>query len=347
MPREFVVTAPREIEFREYEEPRLKPGEVRIRSIVSGIKHGTEMALYQGTTPFFANRFDAEYRLFLPGESGVMYPCNLGSWLVGEVIEVGEGVTRFKVGDRVHGGMAHRPTNVRPESEIYPLAKEMNPETALFTDPAIFALQAVHDAQIKVGDWVAIFGMGVLGLLAVQIARMDGAEKVFAVDTITRRLDIARYFGADEVFNAKECDVGLEIKKLTEKKGVDVAIEISGVYAALQQAIRSVHVAGLVVAASYYQGRGEALELGAEWHHNRPTLRSSMAVWDCPHRNYPMWDLKRIERTAIRLLESGKLVTEPLISHRFPYEEAISAYRLIDERPQETVKVLLLYTDLE
>jgi 2-desacetyl-2-hydroxyethyl bacteriochlorophyllide A dehydrogenase len=343
MPREFVVVAPWQIEFRDYEDPPLKPGQVRIKSMVSGIKHGTEMALYRGTTPFFANRFDAEYRLFLPSESGVMYPCHLGSWLAGQVIEIGEEVSRFQVGDRVHGKMTHRPTHVRPEDEIYALPEGMNPETAIFTDPAIFALQAVHDAQIKVGDWVAIFGMGVLGLLAVQIARLNGAERVFAVDLIPHRLELAAQLGADEVLNARECDVGLEIKKRTQKKGADVAIEISGAYAALQQAIRSVHMGGLVVTAGYYQGRGDALQLGAEWHHNRLNLRSSMAVWGCPHRNYPLWDLKRIERTAVRLLESGKLVTEPLISHRFPYEEAIAAYRLIDKRPEGTVKALFIY----
>lgn len=233
MPQEFVVVAPRQIEFREYEEPALRSHEVRIRSLVSGIKHGTELALYRGTAPFFASRFDAEYRLFLPAESGAMYPCNLGSWLVGEVSEVGEvgeGVTSFRVGDFVHGKMPHRPSHMCLEDEVYPLAPGMNPETAIFTDPAIFALQAVHDAQIKVGDRVAIFGMGAIGLLAVQMARLSGAEKVFAVDIIPRRLELAAHLGADEALNARECDVGLEIKKLTEKKGVDVAIEIKALF---------------------------------------------------------------------------------------------------------------------
>lgn len=174
MPQEFVVVAPRQIEFREYEEPALQSHEVRIKSLVSGIKHGTELALYRGTAPFFASRFDAESRLFLPAESGAMYPCNLGSWLVGEVSEVGGEVTRFQVSDFVYGKMPHRPSHVRLEDEVYPLGLAMNPETAVFTDPAIFALQAVHDAQIKVGDRVAIFGMGALGLLAVQMARLSG-----------------------------------------------------------------------------------------------------------------------------------------------------------------------------
>lgn len=340
--QEFVVTAERTIGFREYSEPPLKPDQVRLRLIVSGIKHGTEMALYRGKTPFLKKAFDPELRMFVAQEGHSLYPCNLGSWGVGEVIEVGAEVTRFKVGDMVHGEMAHRPTNVRPQDKLFLLKPGMKPETAVFTDPTIFALGAVHDAQIKVGDRVAVFGLGALGLLAVQIARLNGAEEVYAVDTLDNRLELAKQFGADAIFNARTTDPALEIKKLTNKKGVDVCIEISGAYPALQSAIRAVHVAGLIVTASYYSGN-ETIELGAEWHHNRPTIRSSMPVWGMPHRNYPMWDLRRTEETALRLLENGRLVTDPLISRRYRYEQAAEAYQFIDQHPEQTIKTLLDY----
>jgi 2-desacetyl-2-hydroxyethyl bacteriochlorophyllide A dehydrogenase len=342
MPQEFVVTAPRTIEFRRYSEPSLKPGEVRIRSVVSGIKTGTEMALYKGKTPFLNGRFDPEYRLFFPAEGNALYPCNLGSWMVGEVMERGSAVTELRLGDHVHGNMAHRPTNVKPENELYVVPEGMSLETEVFVDPVIFALQAVHDAQIKVGDRVAVFGMGAIGLIAVQIAKMNGAERVIAVDPLKNRRNLARRFGADEVIDPTDSDPGLEIKDLTGKKGVDVAIEISGSVSALQQAIRCVHREGLVVAASYYKESGP-LQLGAEWHHNRITMRSSMAVWGCSHRCFPMWDVKRIEKTAVRLLESGQLETEGMITHRYPYEEAPSAYQLLDAHGEQTIKVLLTY----
>jgi len=303
MPKEFVLVAPRDIVFREYEEPPLKPNEVRLRTIISGVKTGTELNLYRGTTPFLDNRFDPEYRLFLPRTSESkenFWPHYLGSWGVAEVIEVGKEVTQFRVGDRVHGGIKHRPTSVMPADKLYPLGS-LKPEAALFTDPSIFALTSCHDAGIKVGDRVAIFGMGVIGLIAVQIARMEGAREIFAVDLYEKRLKMAKQLGANVVLKADACDAGLEIKKMTGKRGVDVAIEISGAYAGLQQAIRCVHVGGVVVAAAYYGGPGTALCLGAEWHHNRITMRSSMAVWGCPHRCYPMWDLSRIEETVIWL----------------------------------------------
>lgn len=343
MPQEFLVTAPRTIEFRDYTDPPLLPGEVRVKSLVSGIKLGTEMALYTGSTPFLDHAFDPVFRLFQPAGGSGLYPCNLGSWLAGEVVEIGPKVEKFKPGDLVHGGMAHRPTNICKDGDLYPLAAGMRPETALFTDPAIFALQAVHDARIKVGDHVAVFGMGALGLLAVQLARINGAGRVFAVDVLPDRLELARQFGADECLDAARVDAGLEIKKLTGGAGVDAAIEISGAYSALQDAIRSVHPGGILVTASYFKGNGSQLNLGAEWHHNRLTLVSSMPVWGMPHRDYPMWDLKRIERTALNLLECGLLEVAPMIGKRYPYAQAARAYRFIDENPEAAVKVLLDY----
>lgn len=343
MPQEFLVTAPGVIEFQEYAEPQLQADEVRVKSLVSGIKTGTEMSLYQGETPFLNQQFDPDFRLFRSTGQRGLYPCNLGSWLTGMIMEVGSKVKKLKPGDLVHGGLPHRPTNVCQEDALYLLKEDMSPETALFLDPAIFALQAVHDAQIKVGDHVAVFGMGALGLLTVQIARLNGAERVFAVDIFAHRLDLARRLGADECFDASQCDAGLEIKQRTNGKGVDVGIEISGSYAALQSAIRAVHPGGLLVTASYYRGNGNQLNLGAEWHHNRLTLISSMPVWEMPHRCYPMWDLKRIERTALRLLETNRLVTSLMIEKRFAYARAAEAYQFICANPGAAVKVILQY----
>lgn len=343
MPREFVVTAPKQIDFRDYEEPPLGPQDVRVRTIVSGIKHGTELTLYSGETPFRDKAFDPELRLFVPKEEYSLFPFNLGSWASGEVIEVGAEATRFKVGDRVHTSMPHRPTNVAHQDKLFRLPDGMKPETAVFTDPTIFALQAVHDAQIKVGDKVAVIGLGAIGLLAVQVARLNGADEVYAVDLIESRLKLAELFGADVALNARTCDAALEIKKLTGKKGVDVAIEISGAYAGLQTAIRCAHFAGLVVAASYFTGSKELLNLGAEWHHNRITLLSSMAVWGMPHRSDPMWNRTRITEASVRLLEKNRLTTDPMISHRFKYADAVEAYRFIDQHPEQGIKTLFDY----
>jgi threonine dehydrogenase-like Zn-dependent dehydrogenase len=239
--------------------------------------------------------------------------------------------------------MPHRPTNVIREASLFPLKPGMAPDLAVFTDPTIFALGAVHDAQVKVGDAVAVFGMGALGLIAIQIARLNGARRVFAVDRIPARLALAREFGADEALDTGEGDVARSIKLLTDREGVDSAIDISGAYAALQAAIRSVQPGGILVSASYFKGDRSPLDLGAEWHHNRLTLVGSMPVWGMPHRCYPLWDLDRIRRTALWLVESGQVQVAPMIAQRFRYEQAPEAYRHIYEHPEAGVKTLLDY----
>jgi threonine dehydrogenase-like Zn-dependent dehydrogenase len=190
---------------------------------------------------------------------------------------------------------------------------------------------------------VAIFGLGAIGLLAVQFARLNGALRIDAVDPLSRRRALAEAFGADRTLDPKTCDVALEIKSGTPERGADVAIELSGSAAALHESIRCVRVAGTVVAGGYYQGGAAPLRLGEEWHHNRITMVSSMGVWDCPHRDYPAWDRARIHATATHFLATGQLRTDGLISHRFPFARAADAYALIDQRPDEVVKVVLTY----
>ena len=73
-------------------------------------------------------------------------------------------------------------------------------------------------------------------------------------------------------------------------------------------------------------------------------MRSSMAVWENPHRDHPLWTEQRVEATAVELLAAGRIRTEGLISHRFPFKRAAEAYELIDQRLGETVKVVLQYT---
>ncbi|HZQ05772.1 MAG TPA: zinc-binding dehydrogenase [Anaerolineae bacterium] len=350
MPLQLAVTAPREIGFIEYTERAPTANEVLVETTVSGIKHGTEINLYRGTNPFADQVWDPVLRVFRPPEEGEsvtpFFPHTLGSWAAGIVKTVGSEVTTFKPGDRVHGEWKHQQTAVKAEAALYPIPSGVDAETMVFSDPARFALAAIHDAQIKLGDRVAVFGMGAIGLLAIQMARRNGATQVFAIDTIPARLELAQQLGADVVLNAAECDAGLEIKKATDKLGVDVAIEISGVYAGLQQAIRCVQREGRVVTTSYYGDQRGRVDLSREWHHNRITLISSMPVWGNTHRSAPLWNFARLERTAISLLAEQKIQVKPLISACIPFERAAEAYHLLDTAPSANVKILLTYTPL-
>jgi threonine dehydrogenase-like Zn-dependent dehydrogenase len=208
---------------------------------------------------------------------------------------------------------------------------------------AAIALQAVHDARLKTGDRVAVFGLGTFGLLAVQLAGLSGAGWIAAVDPIAGRRDLASVFGAHCTLDPGGCDAAKEIKLAAGGSGVDVAIEFSGRYEALHEAIRSVRLAGTVVAAGFYVGSaGSDLRLGEEFHHNRLTLVGSMSGWDAPHRELG-WDRRRLRSTALDLLARGRLEVDALVTHRFPFERAADAYELIDRRPDETLRVVLTY----
>lgn len=349
MPLKLLVESPCVIGFETYQDREPVGDEVLVQTIVSGIKSGTEINMYRGVVPFAEEKWDPDLRLFRQAAEGErispFFPHALGSWAAGVVRQVGPEVRKLKPGNLVHGGWHHRETALLPEDALWPISDRRNCEIMVFTDPARFALAAVHDASIKLGDRVAVFGMGAIGMIALQMARLNGAQWVCAVDPIPGRLELARELGADLALNPGECDVGLSIKEATEGTGVDVAIEVSGVYAALQQALRCVHREGLVVAASYYADPGGRIDLAREWHHNRITLRSSMPVWGCSHRQQPMWNLSRLQRVAVGLLEESKLIVKPLIGARFPFAEAARAYALLSESPGPAVKVLLTYSD--
>ena len=344
MPRELLVTQPYKITLSPYDEPLLKAGEVRAKAVLSALSHGTELSLYRGTAPFHERAFDPALRLFRPAEAAQSYPVRLGYEWVGRVTEVAPDVTGFAVGDPVQLPLPHRETHTFIPAEMaargVELLGDLEPERAALLESTGIALQALHDARVKIGDVVVIFGLGALGLLAVQLARLAGAAEVVAADPLPARRRLAEETGATLALDPTAEDVGL---RLREWGGADVAIEFSGVYAALHEAVRCVRVAGLVVAAGFYQGGGAALRLGEEWHHNRVTMVSSQRGWGNAHRDAPAWDRARLRRTAAKLLGSGALDVDAFVTHRFPFERAADAYALINEHPAEVLKVVLEY----
>ncbi len=349
MPLELQLPAPGELAFVSYDDPPLQPGEVRAQAIMSGVSHGTEMNLFTGNNPFVEQEFDHDLRLFVPRQAPLPDSISLGYEWVGEVIDIAPDVSRFKVGDRIHLPFRHRQTQTFNENAetllgpVTPLPDGFSPEQGIFSALAGVALQAIHDAHIKVGDHVVVFGMGAIGLLAVQLARLNGAAWLAAVDPIPSRRALALKLGADATYDPANEAVAYAIKSSTPYHGADIAIELSGNYQALNEAIRVVRMGGTVVAGGFYRGGGTALTLGAEWHHNRITLLSSMGVWGCPHRDHPTWNRGRVHQTAIELLATGKLRTGDLVSHRMRFEKAAEAYQLIESRPETVIKVILTY----
>ena len=348
MPRELIAVAPKKLALRWYEEPPLKPDEVRIRSVLSAEKHGTTLALYRGETPFKEKIFDPKLKIFIRREEAdewrPQFPMSMGNMTVGIVTEVGSQVKGFKVGDRVYGYLPIKETHTVKEDDVKLAPPDLRDEEIVCIDPAAVALMAVREGHVRLGDRVAVFGLGAIGLMTVQMAKLSGAIMVIGVEPIKRRRELAENYGADMVINPIECDTGLEIKRATFNIGVDVAIDTSGSYQALHHAIRGTAYGGTIVPVSWYHGDATGLNLGEEWHFNRQVMVSGARVESQPYRDYPRWNSERVYETIINLFRKKMLKIDGMLYPIVNFEDVIEAYNLIDERPEETVKLGVRYS---
>ncbi len=337
------MTAPRTPDYQTYEDTPLKPDEVRIRTLYSGISAGTELTLYRGTNPYLSKRWDESRRLFLPGtEPSLSYPVtNLGYEEVGEIVEVGSEVSGVTVGTQLFGTWGHRTHHVAPLSYVLPrlMPPGADPIFGIFSHLGAIALNGIHDAAIRLGDTVAVFGLGALGQIVALMARRAGA-KVIAVDLLDSRLEMAKSLGADVVLNARHGSAAETIKDMTEGRGADVCIEVSGSTAALNEAIRAVAYSARVVALGFFQGEAHQLVLGDEFHHNRISIICSQISGVSPELSY-RWNKMRLWQTAVRLQAEGVLDLRPIITHRAPFSEAAKLFEALDQRPDEVVLAVM------
>ena len=336
MPRVLVAPATGQAAFSEYESPDLQAGQVRVRSLFGAAKHGTEMSSFKG---YGGHRggFDREYQVFTYESKPSHSPMPLGNMCVGQVTEIGAGVTRVRVGDVVFNWSPFREEHVWPET-VRKLPEDVPWQAAVCLDPADFALGAVRDGHVRIGDAVAVFGMGAIGLMAIQFAKLAGAYPVIAVEPLELRRQVAKECGADLVLDPTACDAGLEIKKATAKRGADVCIEYSGSHLALQAALRGVAYLGRVVAGAFPGSYPAGLDLGAEAHMNRPTIVFSRACSE-PNPDHPNWDERRIFDVCWRLLSDGSINALPVVRPIVSFDELPEEYPKISTHPGENVKL--------
>jgi len=345
MPRRIVTEDGTRFWIAEQELPPLQAGEIRVRVAFAAPKHGTESQLITGSA-FQTKQWDPEMRLFLPRTespdtvSTPPKPRGIGNVVVGEVLEVGGEVTRFRPGDQVFGSGQISEIVQAPEAK-FRLLTTLTPVDAVCTEPAHVAFVAARDGNIRVGDDVAVFGLGAIGLLTVQIARAGGAHRVFAVDPLAARRDYALQHGADAAFDPREQDAAVAIKLATHKHGVDVAIETSGNGRALHDAIRCIRQCGTVVHVPWGPKDATDLKLGEEFHHNRPTLVGSQAWdgWGNPDRSHPLWNAERAYQATIDLFREDRITGEGIVTPIVSFEEAPEILPTIFTDPNRSIKI--------
>jgi 2-desacetyl-2-hydroxyethyl bacteriochlorophyllide A dehydrogenase len=346
MQRELIIEAPGRIGYRPVDlPPEPAPTMIRARSVLSGISHGTEMTFFRGTTPFNGKVLDTEKRICVPRPKGSnFYPLPCGYDNVAIVEAVGDSVDGFAPGQVIWSGARHCERFDIPAAQVRPLTEGMTPEAAVLWNLGGVAMTAVHDARPVLGDRVAVFGLGAIGLIAIQLFQLSGAEGVYAVDPIRLRRETALKLGATAVIDPSAEDVGQAIHRVAGGQ-VERAVEVSGSYDALAGALRVTRPGGEVIAAGYYTGDPGALRLGEEFHHNRLTIKACMSVWGNAYREAPLWSRERAMEYFGQLVLSGRVKLSGLVTHRIPFERAQEAFELVRDHSEDCITVCLDYRE--
>lgn len=203
-------------------------------------------------------------------------------------------------------------------------------QVVLLADIASTGISASEKANVTIGDVVVVFAQGPIGLCATAGARLKGASYVIAVDGIPERLEMALKMGADEVINFREQDPIEAVKRATEGRGADVAIEALGTPGTFESCLKSLRPGGTLSSLGVYSGKLEipydAFGAGLADFRIVTTL--------CPGGKERM-------RRLIDMVRSGRLDLRPLITHRFKLAEINEAYRVFGERLDGVMKVAI------
>ncbi|KML03274.1 2,3-butanediol dehydrogenase [Rossellomorea marisflavi] len=334
----------KDIRLEEIEEPVTGAGQVKMKVKWCGIC-GSDLHEYLGGPIFIP--VDEPHPL-----TGEKAPVTLGHEFSGEVVEVGEGVSNYKIGDRVvvepifatHGhqgaynldeqmgflGLAGGGGGLSEyvavdEELLFKLPDDLSYEQGALVEPSAVALYAVRSSKVKAGDKVAVFGCGPIGLLVIEALKAAGATDIYAVELSPERQAKAEELGAIVVNPAEVDDTVAEISRLTGG-GVDVSFEVTGVPVVLRQAIQSTGIGGETIIVSIW-------EQGAEILPNDIVIKERTVKGIIGYRDvYP---------AVLSLMQKGYFSADKLVTKRIPLDDVIEEgfQSLIKEKNQ--VKILV------
>ena len=329
----------RDIRIEEISTPRIGPGELLLRVEASGICGSDVMEWYRIKRA----------------------PLVLGHEIAGEVVEVGEGVDRYKKGDRVvashhvpcntcryclsgHHTVCDtlRRTNFDPggfteyvrlpainvDRGVYPIPDAVSFEEATFTEPLACVLRAQRIATLQPGETVLVIGSGIAGLLHIQLARTLGAGRVVATDISETRLQAAKAFGADVAIHAGK-EIPSELRRANDGWLADKVFVCTGARSANLQGLDCVERGGTVVFfAPTDLGVTLPISVNELFFRNDITLTTSYAGSPADHI------------TAMALIRTGRLGVNKMITHRLSLSETNKGFQLVAEA-QESIKVII------
>jgi alcohol dehydrogenase len=326
----------RTVELRESPVPDPGPEELLVETELSAISPGTELLIYRGRAP---TELIADETLDSLPES-FDFPLRYGYAAVGRVSRVGCEVSGDWQGRRVFAFNPHESHFTAPVDQVVPVPEDTSPEAATLLPNVETAVNFLHDGGPIVGERVAVFGQGVVGLLTTSLLAACPVDELLTVDLYDCRRELSRRFGADASVDPTTTDPAALLRGDDRRDGADLSYELSGSPDALDDAIAATGYGGRVVVGSWYGRKSTELDLGGRFHRSRVRiLASQVSTIDPRHRG--RWDKDRRLRVARDLLDD--IETDALVTHRLPFDEVGEAYRLLDERPEEAVQILLTY----
>jgi predicted dehydrogenase/threonine dehydrogenase-like Zn-dependent dehydrogenase len=283
-------------------------------------------------------------------------PMALGYSSSGTIIALGKNVQDFKVGQRVacagSGYAVHAEYNVVPSNLLTPLPKIVDFESAAFTTLGAIALHGFRLAEPQIGENVAVIGMGLLGLLTAQIATAAGCN-VLSIDIDPERITLASSLGLRAVHRAEAVDLSAAF---TANRGFDVIlicadtpsndpVELAGVIARDRARVVATGAVGLNIPRKVYYEKELSFINSRSYGPGRYDFSYEEQGNDYP-LGYVRWTEGRNFEAVVGLMASGKLKVQPLITHRFPIEQATQAYDVITGKTKEPfLGVLLTYAE--
>ena len=334
MPKAALLKSAGEVVFIDVDRPKLRGYEVLVEVKVCGIC-GSDLHAYKNLHP------------------DIRLPIILGHEFSGDIVEVGEQVKGFKIGDRVcveplttcgecffcRHGEYNRCFKLRVigcqlngaftkyiaigERWIHKL-NSLSYEEGAMVEPLAVAVHAVERGGVKIGDEVAVLGAGTIGLLTLQVAKAFGASRVIATDLVDWRLKVAKELGADVVLNPARDDVVKEVLSITDV-GVDVAFEAVGSQTVLQTALKIVKKGGSVTVVGVYESPNVQLQI-MDIVNKELTVKGTLVY---------CWDYEK----AINLIKAGRVNVRRLITHTLPLEEIKKGFELMLSKVEGVVKV--------
>lgn len=265
--------------------------------------------------------------------AGAITPCGqCFSCLDGHQAQCGgQAVGGWQFGNTIDGSQAEYLLVPNAQANLSIIPDELTDEQVLMCpDIMSTGFGGAQSGGIRIGDTVAIFAQGPIGLCATAGARLMGASRIIVVDSLPERLEVARLMGADEVIDYKAEDPILAIMRLTGSRGVDVAIEALGTQQTFESCLSVLKPGGTLSSLGVYSGKLsmplEAISAGLGDHTIRTTL--------CPGGKERM-------RRLMAVVASGRIDLKPLVTHRFKLDEIESAYDLFANQRDGVLKVAI------